>query len=93
MAEIEVSGNKVIREVCRREEIYQGEHLERAPHLVVVANPGFKLMGRLTTDLYQPSGFSGMHNEQAFLLVRAPRASTIVPDTPTVEDVVSIIAQ
>jgi len=91
-AEIEVGGNKVIRDVHRREEIYRGEHLKQAPHLVLVANPNLKLMGRLTTDLYQPSRLSGMHNEQAFLLVRAPRADEIVPDTPTVEDVVAVIA-
>jgi len=91
-AEIEVGGDKVIRDVHRREEIYRGEHLKQAPHLVLVANPNLKLMGRLTTDLYQPSRLSGMHNEQAFLLVRAPRADEIVPDTPTVEDVVAVIA-
>ena len=91
-AGMQVGGNKVIRSVCRREEIYQGDHLSQAPHLVLVPNPGFKLMGRLTTDLHQPSRLSGMHNDQAFLLVRAPGADEIVPDTPTVEDVVSIIA-
>ena len=91
-AEIEVGGDKVIRDVHRREEIYRGEHLKQAPHLVLVANPNLKLMGRLTADRYQPSRLSGMHNEQAFLLVRAPRADEIVPDTPTVEDVVAVIA-
>lgn len=92
LAEIQVGGKRVIKTICRREEIYQGEHLDRAPHLVIVANPGFKLMGRLAADLYQPRRLSGMHNDQAFLLVKAPRANEIVPSAPTVDDIVSIIA-
>ena len=92
-AEMQLDGSRVIRRVCRREEIYRGDQLSRAPHLVLLANPGLKLMGRLTTDLYEPSRLSGMHNDQAFLLVRAPRADEIVPEAPTVEDIVSIIAE
>ncbi len=49
-AEMRVEGAKVVAKIHRREEIYWGEHLSRAPHLVLVANSGLKLMGRLTTE-------------------------------------------
>jgi len=93
LAGIQVGGDGAIRSICRRDEIYRGDYLSQAPHLVLLPNPGFKLMGRLTADLYQPSRLPGMHNDQAFVLVRAPRAEEIVPDAPTVEDIVPIIAQ
>ncbi|MEA3401516.1 MAG: alkaline phosphatase family protein [Armatimonadota bacterium] len=91
LAQLQVNGGKAIRQVHRREEIYYGDNLHKAPHLVAVPNPSFRLVGRLTADLHQPSRLPGMHNDQAFLMVRDPRADEIVPETPTVEDVVSII--
>ncbi len=92
-AAIQLNGDPVIRRVHHREEIYHGDQLSRAPHLVLLAHPGLKLMGRLTTDLHEPSRLPGMHNDQAFVLVRAPDAEQLVPAAPGVEDIVPIITE
>ncbi|MGC9318383.1 MAG: alkaline phosphatase family protein [Armatimonadota bacterium] len=91
LRQVQIEGEDVIGQVHRREQIYCGDSVDAAPHLVAVPRPSFSLVGRLTADLHQPSRLPGMHNDRAFLLVRHPRAEEIVPETPTVEDVVSII--
>ena len=91
LGQLQVNGEKIAGQVHRRDDIYHGENASVAPHLVVEPNPSFKLVGRLTTDLHQPSRLAGMHNEQAFILVKGPEAEQFVPEVPTVEDVVSIL--
>lgn len=91
--QMRLDGKPVIRQVCRREEIYGGEQVGRAPHLILLAHPGLKPMGRLTTDLCEPSRLPGMHNDEAFVLVRAPRAEELLPADPSVEDVAPIISE
>ncbi|MCD6361500.1 MAG: alkaline phosphatase family protein [Armatimonadetes bacterium] len=91
LGQLRIDGRDVVKQVHHRDDIYHGDELAGAPHLVVEANPSFKLMGRLTTELQQPSRLPGMHNDEAFLLVRAPEAAEAVPAAPSVEDIVSIV--
>jgi len=91
LGELQINGERIIKRIHRREDIYHGENADTAPHLLVEPNPSFKLVGRLTTDLHQPSRLAGMHNEQAFILVRGPEADQFVPEAPAVEDIVSIL--
>jgi predicted AlkP superfamily phosphohydrolase/phosphomutase len=90
LSDLNVDGEPAVRTVYRREEIYHGENSTDAPHLVVVLESGLKPVGRLTEEIYQPSRLPGMHNDQAFLLVRGPDADRIDSDTPNVEDVASL---
>ncbi len=88
---IEINNRKVVKQIYQGPEIYQGEYLEKAPDLVLIPNPGFNLMGRLTTNFYRPSKLTGMHNDQGFLLVKMPHAREMVPENPSVEEIVPII--
>jgi predicted AlkP superfamily phosphohydrolase/phosphomutase len=62
----------VIEKVLRREEIYDGPNLDRAPDLIALARPGYDLKGKLNgTKLFDRSAIVGMHTfDNAFLYVR-----------------------
>jgi predicted AlkP superfamily phosphohydrolase/phosphomutase len=89
---LEVEGQPAIQRVYRKEEIYKGPLLDRAPDLVLLANAGYNL--RATIDPHQlwDTGIrTGKHSPDAFLLVAGNFASEAVPAEPTVEDVVGIM--
>lgn len=81
-------GEKVIKKIYRKEEIYHGKEMERAPDLVLVGNQGFRLEGNMEKkSLFEDSIFTGNHSlEDAFLYVKTKNSSGIVSDNPTVED-------
>lgn len=86
------NGEKVIKCVYRKEEIYHGEQFEKAPDLVLLSNPGFNLKGNISAAnvFEEPDIIIGKHTyEDAFLYVRHNKG--IVPEHPTVEDVRKII--
>jgi predicted AlkP superfamily phosphohydrolase/phosphomutase len=92
--DLEYNGEKVIKRVCRKDEIYHGRQLEYAPDLVLMSNTGFNLKASMdvsSKDIFQPGGiFSGKHTyEDAFLYVK--RNVDLVPAEPCVEDVRKII--
>lgn len=89
--QMRLGGEPVIRRIYRREQIYRGTQVERAPHLVLLARPGLKPMGRLSTEPYEPGRLPGMHNDEAFVLLRAPGAEELLPADPGVGDIVPII--
>jgi len=93
LAALEVNGKKVVRRLYRKEELYDGPWLERAPDLVVLANEGFNLRGSIQArQLYGRGTFTGKHSQaDAFLLVRGPRSQEATPDHPCVSDVVGIM--
>ncbi len=66
------SGVKMIREVWRREEIYQGSYRLNSPDLVAVPHPGYDLKGNFSArQLAVESEMKGMHtDDDAFLYVR-----------------------
>lgn len=90
--DIEVNGRKVVHRIYEKEEIYQGPQLERAPDLVVLPRNGFNLKGFLKADVLAEKGiFTGKHTqEDAFLLVN-DTSEGIVPERPSVSDVVGIM--
>ena len=89
---LEVNGKKVIGRICRKEEIYEGPHLYRAPDLVLLSNKGFNLKGGLkTTKLWGKDVFSGKHSQKdAFLLINKPTPD-IIQENLSVYDVVGIM--
>jgi predicted AlkP superfamily phosphohydrolase/phosphomutase len=90
---LEIDGRKVIRAVCRKEDIYSGPCLAYAPDLVLVAAEGFNLKGKPRAEmLAESSFFTGKHTQDTgFLLVRSPADEKAIPEQPTVCDIKSIV--
>jgi len=90
---LEIEGKKVIKRVYRKEELYEGPQAYRAPDLVLLANEGFNLRANVRAkQLWGKGVFMGKHSQNdAFLLVRDDSAPEIVPETPCVSDVISIM--
>lgn len=89
---LEVDGRKVIRTVYRKEDTYSGPCVSQAPDLVLVASEGFSLRGKAQTDVVaQRSPFTGKHTQDTgFLLVRKPVDENVIPEQPTVCDILAI---
>jgi predicted AlkP superfamily phosphohydrolase/phosphomutase len=89
---LKVKGKKVIKRICRKEEIYEGPYLEQAPDLVLLSNKGFDLKAGLrATKLFEKGALSGKHTqEDAFLLVNGA-SEDILPQNVSVRDVVGIL--
>ncbi len=89
---LEVDGRKVIRAVYRKEDAYSGPCMSQSPDLVLVASEGFNLRGKAQADvLAQQSPFTGKHTQDTgFLLVRNPVDENVIPEQPTVCDILAI---
>jgi predicted AlkP superfamily phosphohydrolase/phosphomutase len=89
---LEVEGEKVIKQVYRKEEIYTGPLLDRAPDLVLISNKGFDLKARLQAEmLTENTIFTGKHTQNdAFLVVKGSEGC-YVPENPSVFDVFGIL--
>ena len=91
-SKLEFEGRKVVKKVYRRDEIYHGQHLEDAPDLVLVPERGFSFTTRISkTEVFGRSDLTGKHNDEAFLYVRGEEAQEVVPENPSVEDVLRIM--
>jgi predicted AlkP superfamily phosphohydrolase/phosphomutase len=90
---LEIEGKRVVKRVYRGEELYHGPEAHRAPDLVLLANKGFNLRGNFKAErLWGKDLFAGKHSQHdAFLLVWGDFEPGIVPEPPTVGDVVGII--
>lgn len=66
------TGEKIIKQVYRREEIYQGHYLENAADLIAVPFDGYDLKGALAKDtLTERTPIVGMHTfDDAFLYLK-----------------------
>ncbi len=67
-----VSGEAFINKVCRKEEIFKGDHIEKIPDLVVIPNTGYYLFaGTQEKDLFHKSSHlsPGNHIEDGILLL------------------------
>jgi predicted AlkP superfamily phosphohydrolase/phosphomutase len=92
---LETEGKKVIRHIYRGEELYAGPEAHRAPDLVLLGNTGYNLRGNMkATRLLATDVFAGKHSQSdAFLLVWGDFQAGIVPETPSVSDVVPIMGK
>ncbi|MEE9613241.1 MAG: alkaline phosphatase family protein [Desulfatiglandales bacterium] len=90
---LERDGKRVIKKVYRKNEIYSGKCLEKAPDLVLLGEPGFNLRASLNKDkIFEEDHFKGKHTQHdAFLFVKAQNAEEVVPEEPSVTDIVKII--
>jgi predicted AlkP superfamily phosphohydrolase/phosphomutase len=76
---LEYKGEKVIKQIYSKEEIYHGPLLEKAPDLVLITNPGYRLRGLIDKEvLFDKDIFTGMHTlEDAFLYVKSPNINNV----------------
>lgn len=72
------TGQAIIKQILRREEIYRGPHAERAADLFAIAHDGYDLKAKLNgVKLFDKSAINGMHTfEDAFLYVRGHQLKT-----------------
>jgi len=89
----EYNGERVIKKVCRKGEIYKGKEFDRAPDLVLIKNPGYRLRANIGKNmLFEKDVFTGDHAlDNAFFLLRDKSREKIVPQNLTVENIVSIL--
>ncbi len=62
LLQLEIDGQRVVRDVHLKEDLYEGDALFKAPDLVVMPEPGYDLKGSITkTELAGRSLFTGCH--------------------------------
>ncbi|MFC1577356.1 alkaline phosphatase family protein, partial [Candidatus Omnitrophota bacterium] len=90
---LESDGKKVIRDVYRKEDIYSGPLMDRAPDLVLVGNKGFNLRANIKAEnMFSKGIFSGKHTQDdAFLFVKGISNNNIIPEDPEIFDIVKIL--
>jgi len=90
---LEKDGEKVIRSVYRKEEIYHGPFLEQAPDIILVGARGFNLKANFkAAQIYSRDIFTGKHSQDdAFLAVNSPEVA--IPEILNVCDIPGIITQ
>ncbi|MBN1917615.1 MAG: alkaline phosphatase family protein [Verrucomicrobia bacterium] len=87
------TGEPMIRNVYRRDEVFSGPLLRQAPCLVLVSNWGWDLKGSVKRHVLAEKGtLTGMHTQDdAFLYIRG--AEVTATAKPTVRDVMPTILQ
>ena len=91
---LEIENRKVIKNIYRKEKIYSGPFMDRAPDLILVGNSGFNLKASIKSNrLLDDRGiFTGKHTQDdAFLFVRTHSQENIIPEEPTVFNVFNIL--
>jgi len=88
---LEKDGEKVIKNIYSKDQIYQGMYTDSAPDLVLLPNKGFNLKGGiLPTRVFDTDVLQGKHTqEDAFLFVKSEQSR--IPQKPSVEDVVPVL--
>lgn len=87
--DLKYDGEPVIKKVRKKDEIYSGKYLDKAPDLVLTPNKGFNLKGGVKYDeIFEQNVFNGKHTEHnAFLYCN----NLELPDDPVIEDVSKLI--
>ncbi len=91
---LKVNGRKAVDRIYRKEEIYEGSQIDRAPDLVLLPSKGLNFKASPKAKrLFGRGIFTGKHTQKdAFVLV-SNSSEDIVPNKPTVSDVVGIITR
>lgn len=86
------TGEAIVRDVYRRDEIFSGPLIEQAPDLVLVSNWGYDLKGSVKRQVFAEKGFlGGIHTQDdAFLYIRGADVISAT-SKPTVRDVMPTI--
>jgi predicted AlkP superfamily phosphohydrolase/phosphomutase len=58
------NGDKVIKKVYNKEELYFGSNVDRAPDLIALSNAGYDLKGKVVSDaVFGRTSLTGMHSQ------------------------------
>jgi predicted AlkP superfamily phosphohydrolase/phosphomutase len=98
------TGRKIVKEVLKREDVYHGEYVERAPDLIVNWADDVVIRGIVGTDLQgrafaiPPIDFgrvqwSGEHSDEGVLIVRGPhvRQNAVTTEAEIIDVAPSIL--
>jgi len=87
--ELKYEGESVIKKIHRKEDVYSGEQMDRAPDLVLTPHEGYNLKGGVKYDsLFERNIFKGKHTEHdAFIYCNDMK----LPKNPKVEDIRELI--
>nr|MDO8083040.1 alkaline phosphatase family protein [Candidatus Freyarchaeota archaeon] len=68
------TGQNLVTDVKRKEELYNGEHLEFAPDLVVIPNEGYRISDSLLRSIwdYSKNVWSAYHKLQGIFIAHGP---------------------
>ncbi|MEK7773499.1 MAG: alkaline phosphatase family protein [Deltaproteobacteria bacterium] len=95
------SGRRVIEHVYRREDIYSGEHVLKAPDLTVICGPGYQVIApneflyfkkKFEDSLFLSHRWSGRHERYGIFLLKGPAVKKgVVLENPRIIDVTPTI--
>jgi len=89
---LEIDGERVIKAVFYKEEIYRGAYMEQAPDLVLLSNHGFDLKAGITKEsFYAKTFFEGMHSQDNAMLIDSYGLE--LPSHPFIYEVGNALAQ
>jgi predicted AlkP superfamily phosphohydrolase/phosphomutase len=90
---LKINGKRVILRAYRKEEIFEGPFLDRAPDLVLLPNKGFNLRAKIDAERgWERGSFTGKHTqEDAFILLTNSLFKDAIPEAPVVSDIVTIM--
>jgi predicted AlkP superfamily phosphohydrolase/phosphomutase len=94
--DLEYKNQKVIRRVCKRNEIFSGLYSNHAPDLVLLPHSGYCLRGGLTKNSIfdLDMTISGMHTQQdAFLFIKSNINQFEIPEYPRIDQIINLIKQ
>ncbi|HJQ67997.1 MAG TPA: alkaline phosphatase family protein [Blastocatellia bacterium] len=88
IGEITDNGNRIVKSVFERDEIYSGPALAAAPDLCVLSNYGYDLKGAVNKqELMDREIFTGMHTRDDATFFINTQATALRPDKPHINDV------
>jgi len=89
---LSINGKKVIEQIYRKEEIYEGPFLDQAPDLVLLPTSGFNFKANLKAGgIFEGSALTGKHTQKDAFLIVGDSSEGMVPDGLSVSDVVGIM--
>ena len=81
-------GEKFVKRIYSKGEIYSGKNFDRAPDIVLLSNKGWNLRAQLGIEKMYPSPLAGHHSyDDAFILAK----NAELPESPSVEDVTTVM--
>ena len=95
LTELAIDGKKVIKNIYRKEDVYEGPYFDEAPDLILISESGFNMKGSMASkEVFSKGIFTGKHTyEDAFVLVSGPGAVDELPEEPSVIDAGKLITK
>jgi predicted AlkP superfamily phosphohydrolase/phosphomutase len=89
---LEKDGRKVIRDIYKKEDIYHGPYMDKAPDLVLVAEKGFNLKAIASAQsLYEENIFKGKHSQDNAFFLSNKKTDGLLNKSLSVYNVLEVI--